>query len=203
MILEDYPNDLEWSKAAEQPPPAGASTDCKYYTFEPLHFFCVIDDDGTDPVFSDVLPLPPLVPGLPAPAPPSVTRVKAKGGDKLKAKPVGHADPYDEVTILEVDIEADLKDQPPMGKTYASGINTSSIVLKLNGTQVTPTVTDITNGKHVYYKPSCSELNIPGANTVELKIRDNANAGVAPGGSINDAGNATDPDPVSWSFTLP
>ncbi len=104
MILEDYPNDLEWSKAAEQLPPAGASTDCKYYTFAPLKIFHVIDDDGATPVFSDVLPFLPIIPGLPAL--PSVTRVKAKGGDILKAKPVGHAEPYDEVTVFEVDIDS-------------------------------------------------------------------------------------------------
>jgi hypothetical protein len=102
MILEDYPNDLEWSKAAEQPPPAGASTDCKYYTFAPLKIFHVIDDDGATPVFSDVLPFLPIIPGLPALL--SVTRVKAKGGDILKAEPVGHAEPYDEVTVINVDI---------------------------------------------------------------------------------------------------
>jgi hypothetical protein len=107
------------------------------------------------------------------------------------------------VNVVKVDIEADLKDQPPTGKTYASGINTNSIVLKLNGTQVTPTITDITDGKHVHYKPACSELNIPGNNTVELKVRDNANAGVALGGDVNDAGNETATAPVSWSFTLP
>jgi len=104
MILDDYPNALEWSKAAEQPPPAGASTDCKYYTFAPLKIFLVIDDDGATPVFSDVLPFLPIIPGLPAL--PSVTRVKAKGGDILKAKPVGHAEPYDEVTVYEVDIDS-------------------------------------------------------------------------------------------------
>ena len=105
--------------------------------------------------------------------------------------------------VLKVDIEVDLKDQPPSGKTYASGINPNSIVLKLNGTQVTPTIADITDGKHVFYRPAFSELNIPGNNTVELKVRDNANAGAQQGQNVNDAGNPTDPDPFIWSFTLP
>jgi hypothetical protein len=116
MILEDYPNDLEWSKAAEQLPPAGASTDCKYYTFAPLKIFHVIDDDGATPVFSDVLPFLPIIPGLPSTMP-SVTIVKAKGGDILKAKPVGYAEPYDEVTILEVDMTA-YRPQSPDAANY-------------------------------------------------------------------------------------
>jgi hypothetical protein len=112
---------------------------------------------------------------------------------------------YDEKTVnlVKAEIEADLKDQAPAGKTYASEINPDSIVLKLNNTQVTPTITDISGGKHIYYKPDCSELNIPGNNTVEIKMRDNANAGVKEDQALNDAGNPTEPDPVTWTFTLP
>jgi len=114
-------------------------------------------------------------------------------------------DPTDSITVyvVEVEIEADVKDEPPPEKSYASGINENSIVLKLNEIEVTPTITNITNGKHIYYKPACSELNLPGNNTVELKVRDNANAGKEPDQNINDAGNPTSPDPFTWSFTLP
>jgi len=127
------------------------------------------------------------------------TQVRAKLGDCVCETA--------DVTVVDVEIEADVKDEPPPGKTYASGINENSIVLKLilklNGIEVTPTITDITNGKHIYYKPACSELNLPGTNTVELKVRDNANAGKEPEQNINDAGNPTNPDPFTWSFTLP
>jgi hypothetical protein len=100
-------------------------------------------------------------------------------------------------------IQADIIDVPPPNKTYASGINADSIILKLNGTQVIPIISDIPNGKHVYYLPSGRELNHSGNNTVELMVRDNANAGVLAGQDINDAGNPTDLDPFTWEFTLP
>lgn len=100
-------------------------------------------------------------------------------------------------------IQADIVDVPPPNKTYASGINADSIILKLNGMQVIPIISDIPNGKHIYYLPSGSELTHSGDNTVELTVRDNANAGVLAGQDINDAGNPTYDDPVTWSFATP
>jgi len=100
-------------------------------------------------------------------------------------------------------ISADVVDRPPQGKTYASGVNENSIVLKLNGTEVTPTVTAIPGGARIRYNASPGELNSPGTNTVTLAVRDNANAGAQQGQDPNDAGNETDPDPFTWSFSLP
>ena len=86
-------------------------------------------------------------------------------------------------------IEADLTDTPPDGATYASGINTNSVVLKLNGTNVAPAITNIANGIHVYYKPTTNELVFPGNNTIEINVKDKA-------------GNPTGPDPFTWTFSL-
>ena len=113
------------------------------------------------------------------------------------------ADTSIEIIALKTNIEADLLDEPPDDAIYASGINPDSIVVNFNGVIVTPTITDIAGGKHVFYSPTYDELNIPGDNTVEITVRDNANAGHDEDEDINEVGNATDQDPFTWSFTLP
>ena len=110
------------------------------------------------------------------------------------------------VTVVSVliAIEADIVDEPPPDSDYASGVNPNTIVLTLNGKIVTPIVTNIPNGKHIYYMPNSSELNLHGTNRVTLNARDNANANMldmdSPG-NPNDGGNPM--PPCEWSFTLP
>ena len=96
-------------------------------------------------------------------------------------------------------IDIDVKDKPPTGATYASGINPSSIILKLNGVEVTPTITPITDGYHIHYTPSLAVLNPPGQNTVSLIVRDYANAGREEGQEAWECGNPLSDSPYTWS----
>ncbi len=86
-------------------------------------------------------------------------------------------------------IEADLKDEPPAGATYASGIDDTQIWVRLNDNTISPTLTSIDNGYRLSYTPAPNELNIPGTNTVKVSIKDKA-------------GNQNSPNPATWSFTI-
>lgn len=86
-------------------------------------------------------------------------------------------------------IEADLKDEPPAGATYASGIDDTQIWLRLNDNNISPTLISIDNGYRLSYTPASNELNIPGTNTVKVSIKDKA-------------GNQNSPNPTTWSFTI-
>jgi hypothetical protein len=89
-------------------------------------------------------------------------------------------------------IEADIVDEPPTGSTFASGIDQSSIVLKLNGNRVTPSIAPIQNGFHIYYVPSANEVH-SGPNLVELEGSDNAVGDGTVGNQTSD----------SWPYVLP
>jgi len=116
-----------------------------------------------------------------------------------RSGPVGMAD-----TILVIvhgrNIEVDVKDRPPTGKTYASGVNPDSIVLKLNGIEVEHSPTPITDGYRVFYRPTLAQLNPPYGNNVELKVRDKANAGRDEGQPASEGGNPPIIDPYTWSY---
>jgi hypothetical protein len=106
------------------------------------------------------------------------------------------------ITVVPVIIEADIVDEPPACGTYASGVNLASIVLKVNGIQVSPTITNIQYGYHLKYEPTTSQI-FSGTNTYSIRCRDLANAGAPEGANKNDYGNSTDPDPLVRTFTLP
>jgi hypothetical protein len=90
-------------------------------------------------------------------------------------------------------IEADIVDPRAGPGMFASGIDRNSIVMRLNGKIVTPTITDIANGFHVYYQPSQNEVNNPGVNSVSLEASDNAKGD-------GDTGN---PVIHKWPFSIP
>ena len=66
-------------------------------------------------------------------------------------------------------------------------------MLKLNGNQVTPLITPIPNGFHIYYVPKANEVQNPGLNTVDLEASDNAIGDGSVGNTVSS----------SWTFGLP
>jgi hypothetical protein len=87
-----------------------------------------------------------------------------------------------EVYIVKVDIVVDLEDQEVNG--VRSGLKEDSLKFELNGTTIPyssltlqPTMEtvdgdQITTKLKVTYTPLCSELNLPGSNTVKVDIDD-------------------------------
>ncbi len=84
-------------------------------------------------------------------------------------------------------IEADIVDNPPAGATYYSGIDDTTVVLKLNESVVGADTQLIANGMHVHYQPRRTDL-VAGPNKIELFGKDRAG---------NDADIAT----RIWYFT--
>lgn len=103
------------------------------------------------------------------------------------------------VIVVPVIIQADVVDRPPSGSTYASGVNQNSIVLKLNGTVVTPKIDPIQDGYHIYYEPTSGQIS-SGTNTVFIRCFDLANDGAPEGTSKDEYGNEMT---YSWNFTRP
>jgi hypothetical protein len=89
------------------------------------------------------------------------------------------------ITVLKVDIVVDLEDQEVNG--VRSGLKQDTLRFDLNGnmipasnltlqpTTVTVDGEQITTNLKVTYLPSCSELNLPGSNTVKVDIDDMVN----------------------------
>jgi len=90
-------------------------------------------------------------------------------------------------------IEADIVDEPPSGSAFTSGIDPMSIVLKLQGNIVTPSITPIANGFHIYYVPNANQVQSPGFYTVELEASDNAKGDGAVGNTVQS----------SWPYQVP
>lgn len=106
------------------------------------------------------------------------------------------------VTVATVIVEADIIDELASGSEFASGVNPESVLMTLNGIEVTPSLTEIESGYRVRYGPATTELS-SGTNQVSIRARDLANAGTPEGEDPNANGNETDPDPFTWSFSHP
>jgi hypothetical protein len=87
-----------------------------------------------------------------------------------------------DVTVVEVELQATLEDQEVNG--VRSGLDETTLVFQLNGTAIpnaslsltktTETIDGVTvlTKLIIEYSPSCSELLIPGTNTVQVDIDD-------------------------------
>ncbi len=93
------------------------------------------------------------------------------------------------IVLVKFTIEADLKDEPPEGSEYASGVDDTQIWVRLNDETINPTLTSIEKGYHFVYTPVLGKLNIPGNNQVKVSIKDKA-------------GNENSPNPATWDFTI-
>lgn len=102
--------------------------------------------------------------------------------------------------LSQVVFQADVVDLPPPGSTYASGVDSQTIVVTLNENAVSPNLQTIENGFRITYRPATSELNPSGQNTITLEAYDRAVGFLR---TPDSPGNPLVPNPSQWTFSTP